>query len=133
MKQEKREIVVKKIANWAKNWDRKNPFFSHNLTHDLKLHGFNDEQREIREVLRLVADDPNYVFTDSWGVDCRVITLGVKDFRFNRHEESGGSVWSKNEAFLYMLLNVKSTYSAPSEDLDTPDVIVNGVTYKAAA
>ena len=69
MNKERREIVLKKITNWTKDWDRKNPFFSHNLTHDLKLHSFNDEQTEIRDVLRYVADDPNYVFKDNQSID----------------------------------------------------------------
>ena len=122
MNKERREIVLKKITNWTKDWDRKNPFFSHNLTHDLKLHSFNDEQTEIRDVLRYVADDPNYVFKDKWGVDCMIKCLG-KDFRFNRHEEDGQSVWSKNEANLYILLDVKRTYKAPSNKNDNPELV----------
>jgi len=129
---ERREEAIQKIRNFAKGWDSKNHFYAYNLTHDLKMHSFMQEQKDIRKALEYLADKPDYVFEDIWGQKCRIIITG-KDFSYNRVEAVGKSMWSKNESFQFLFEHVDKTYRPPREKMPAKIIIIDGTTYKIAA
>ena len=112
MKKERRDVLIKKFANWFSKWDWHDPIPLYVVIRDLELHGFKEEQDEIRSTLRHLAKNPNITLKDKNGVACNIRVIDSHQIH-GRFIEKGNSAWVVNKNNLYAGIKVNIKYKQP--------------------